>query len=306
VAEALIVLVGALAFDLLLGEPPSRLHPVVWVGRFHSALRRFAPRAPAAAFVFGLGMALAGPVLFGLGAWWLMSLLASAVAALRIAAGIYLLKSAFAVRGLASAALDVERALGRDDLPAARHALRSLVSRDTSRLGSAALAGAAIESVAENASDSVVAPLFYFAIAGVPGALAYRAINTLDAMIGYRGETEWLGKAAARLDDLANLAPARITALLLAMASRAGGGSAGRAMAIWMRDRRQTESPNAGGPMAAMAGALEVELVKVGAYQLGAGLRSPGARDVRRAVRIFATATGLAFALTAGISHLLR
>jgi adenosylcobinamide-phosphate synthase len=278
---------------------------VVWMGRFQVGLRRFAPAAPAGAFVFGLLMALAGPLVFGLGAWWMLSALALGIAPLRIAAGIYLLKSAFAVRGLGKAALDVERALGENDLPAARHALRSLVSRDTSQLPPHGLAGAAIESVAENASDSVVAPLFYFAIAGIPGALAYRAINTLDAMIGYRGgDTEWLGKAAARLDDLANLVPARITALLLAMASRAGGGSAGRAMAVWMRDRRETESPNAGRPMAAMAGALGVELAKVGAYRLGAGLRSPEARDVGRAVRIFAVATGLAFALIAALSLL--
>jgi len=155
---------------------------------------------------------------------------------------------------------------------------------------------AAIESVAENASDSVVAPLFYYVVGGVPAALAYRAINTLDAMIGYRGETEWLGKAAARLDDAANFIPARLTALLLAVASGAGGGSPARALALWLRDARKTESPNAGRPMAAMAGALGVELSKRGAYVLGAGLRAPAAADVRRAVRIFAVAVALAAA----------
>ena len=230
-------------------------------------------------------MALAGPLVFGLGSWWALSLLAVAAFPLRIIVAIFLLKSAFAARALAAAAGAVRRPLEHDDLPAARAALRSLVSRDTADLPAPEIAGAAIESVAENASDSVVAPLFYYVVGGVPAALAYRAVNTLDAMIGYRGETEWLGKAAARLDDAANFIPARITALLLAAASGAGGGSPMRAFALWFRDGRKTESPNAGRPMAAMAGALGVELSKRGAYVLGAGMRAPVAADLRRAIR---------------------
>jgi adenosylcobinamide-phosphate synthase len=303
VPDSLIVIAAALAFDLVLGEPPARLHPVVWLGRLQSALRRLAPApatAPAAAvFLFGLFMAAAGPLVFGLGTWWLLSLLA--LAPLRIAVAVYVLKSAFAIRALGAAAHAAQRALHADDLPAARQALRSLVSRDTSQLAPDALAGAAIESVAENTSDSVVAPLFYYAIGGVPGAIAYRAINTLDAMIGYHGETEWLGKAAARLDDLANFVPARITALLLCLASPLGGGSVRRAFALWMRDGAKTESPNAGRPMAAMAGALAVALSKDGAYRLGAGLRAPEARDVARALRIFGGATAMALVLLVAV-----
>src|SRR4029077_18938603 len=109
-----------------------------------------------------------------------------------------------------------------------------------------------------------------------------------------RGETEWLGKAAARLDDPANFIPARLTALLLAVASGAGGGSPLRGFALWFRDGRKTESPNAGRPMAAVAGALGVELSKRGAYVLGAGMRAPTAADLRRALRIFAGAVALA------------
>jgi len=131
----------------------------------------------------------------------------------------------------------------------------------------------------------------------VPGALAYRAINTLDAMIGYRGELEWLGKAAARLDDLANLLPARATALLLALAAPLARGSVARAVAVWARDRGLTESPNAGHPMAAMAGALGVELEKTGQYRLGAGLREPAAADIERAVRVMLGAAVIAAAL---------
>lgn len=288
------VLLAALALDLLAGEPPTRVHPVVWMGNLQKALRRLAPRRPAPALLWGGLMALAGPVLFGGGAALLLAHVGS-VAEWLLA--VYLLKSSFAVRGLAGAARGVRRALAADDLPGARLALRSLVSRDATSLTPAQMAAAAIESVAENCSDSIVAPLVFYVAGGVPAALAYRAINTLDAMIGYRGELEWLGKAAARLDDVANLLPARLTALLLMLASPAGGGSRGRAIATWARDSSLTASPNAGHPMAAMAGALGVELEKPGAYRLGAGFRTPDGRDITRAVRIMAGAAALAVAL---------
>jgi adenosylcobinamide-phosphate synthase len=128
---------------------------------------------------------------------------------------------------------------------------------------------ATIESVAENASDSFVAPLFWFALLGLPGAVFYRAVNTLDAMIGYRGKYEWLGKTAARLDDALNFVPARITAGLLLAAAWLQRRDVRRAMRILARDGSRTETPNAGRPMAAMAGVLGVELTKPGHYRLG-------------------------------------
>ena len=288
------ILLAALAVDLVLGEPPARLHPVVWMGRLQSALRRRAPERPLPALLWGAFMATVGPCLFG-GLAWLALRHTHGVAHWLLA--VFLLKSAFAIRALARAGWDVSRPLAAGNLDAARAALGGLVSRDTKSLAPPLVAAAAVESVAENASDSIVAPLFFYAIAGVPGALAYRAINTLDAMIGYRGPLEWLGKVAARLDDLANLVPARVTALLLALAAPLGRGSFGRAVAIWARDRRTTESPNAGHPMATMAGALGVELEKTGHYRLGAGLRAPTAVDVDRAVRVMLGAAALAAAL---------
>jgi len=210
---------------------------------------------------------------------------------------VYLLKSTFAVRGLAAAALRARHRLAHHDAEGARCALASLVSRDTATLTPSLISAAAIESVAENCSDSIVAPLLFYVVGGVPAAVAYRAINTLDAMIGYRGELEWLGKAAARLDDLVNLVPARLTALLLAAAAPLARGSVVRAFVTWARDRARTESPNAGHPMAAMAGALGVVLEKRGAYRLGGGLRAPGADDIARAVRVMAGAAALMTAL---------
>jgi adenosylcobinamide-phosphate synthase len=300
-SDGVTILLGAPALDLAFGEPPGWLHPVVWMGRVQGALRRRAPRRPVPAFLWGAFMAAVGPCVFG-GLTWLA--LAQTHGVARWLLAVFLLKSAFAVRALATAGRGVARPLAAGNLDAARAALRNLVSRETRSLTTPLVAAAAVESVAENASDSFVAPLFFFAIAGVPGAVAYRAVNTLDAMIGYRGELEWLGKAAARLDDLANLVPARVTALLLALASPLGRGSIARAVAIWARDRRLTESPNAGHPMATMAGALGVELEKAGHYRLGRGLRAAMPADIDRAVRIMLGAAALAFALVAlGIVH---
>jgi len=165
VSHALIVLGGALAMDALLGEPPARFHPVVWMGRLQRALRRWAPAQPTPAFLYGAGMAAIGPLVFGLGSAALIGALAR-WPLIQIVVEAYLFKSAFAVRALAAAALEVRVALLQGDLAAARLALRSLVSRDTSALPAPLLAAAAVESVAENASDSLVAPLLYYALLG--------------------------------------------------------------------------------------------------------------------------------------------
>jgi adenosylcobinamide-phosphate synthase len=296
----LLVLASAIAFDLTVGEPPNAVHPVVWMGRLLRALRRFAPRDRAAAFLWGCFMALTGPLLFGGGAWLILRALAPWPLA-QLAVEIYLLKSAFAWRALASAALVVQRALAAGDLSTARVAVRSLVSRDPSSLSPALVAAAAVESVAENTSDSLVAPLFYFLVGGVPAALAYRAGNTLDAMIGYHGETEWLGKAAARLDDAANLVPARLTAALLVAASAVAGAAPRAALRVWLRDGGRTESPNAGRPMAAMAGALGVQLEKVGHYRLGEDGALPSPAAIARAVTIMNVASAFAAVAVAAI-----
>jgi adenosylcobinamide-phosphate synthase len=298
--HALAVLGGALAVDVFVGEPPAALHPVVWMGRLQRRLRRRAPTRPAPAFVYGCALAALGPLVFGGGAWMVLRV-ASPWPWLQLGLAIWLLKSAFAIRALGVAALTVARALAAGDLAAARQGLRSLVSRDTAALSEPLLAAAAIESVAENTSDSLVAPLCFFVVAGVPGAIAYRACNTLDAMIGYHGETEWLGKAAARLDDAANLVPARLTAALLVVATALTGGATAEALRIWWRDGGRTESPNAGRPMAAMAGALDVQLEKVGHYRLGDGKGALGASSIARAVGLMYVACALAAAGAAAL-----
>jgi adenosylcobinamide-phosphate synthase len=300
-APALVVLLAA-AMDVALGEPPARLHPVVWIGSLVERLRRTAPgHGPRTQLAWGAAVALIVPALCATGALALLGVLAPSPFATCVA-GALVLKPCFAIRALGEAGRTVGRALAAGELDAARFHLRSLCSRDPSALSAGEIAAGAVESLAENTSDSVVAPLFYYALFGVPGAIAYRAINTLDAMLGYRGELEYLGKAAARLDDVANWVPARLTAGLLLVAGAPAGGDLRRGLRILRRDGGRTASPNAGRPMAAMAGLLGVALTKPGHYRLGDAEAPLDARTIARAWRICAGAAALAVAGAAAVA----
>jgi adenosylcobinamide-phosphate synthase len=215
-----------------------------------------------------------------------------------VVAAAALLKASLSYRQLEDEALAVADLLDQKRLAEAARSLRALVSRDTSALPPELLVSATVESIAENLSDSVVAPLFSFALCGVPGALAYRVINTLDAMIGYHGAYENLGKVAARLDDVVNFVPARLTAALLALAACLAREEGRGAITTALAQHGRTESPNAGWPMAAMAGALGVELEKVGHYRLGVDQVRLEPSTIRRAVRIARVAAAGAAILT--------
>jgi adenosylcobinamide-phosphate synthase len=290
------ILFLALILDLALGDPPNAWHPVAGMGAAIATAKRHAPgRGRLLALLYGAGVALGGAVtLSGVGCWltWRLARLPQSWRGLAQAGA---LKMTLSLRGLAVAAGEVQAALDAGDLAEARRLLSwHLVSRDTSALSAAQVAAAAVESVAENASDSLVAPLFYYAVGGLPAALAYRFLNTADAMLGYRDpQHEWLGKAPARLDDLANLVPSRLTAAAFVLASPLVDLDAAGAWRVWRRDAGKTASPNAGHPMSAAAGALGVELEKVGHYCLGAGGRDATPADIRQALRLVAVATAL-------------
>ena len=280
---------AALALDLLVGEPPARVHPVVWMGRLIGWLESRAPSAPRPQLLYGVGL-VAAPALGAALGGVAVRLVRPRV--LRTLLTVWLLKTAFSVRALLEAGEAVEDRLASDDLDGAREALRSLVSRERTTLDRAHVASAATESAAENLADSYVAPLLWYAIGGLPAALAYRAINTADAMVGYRGRLEYLGKASARCDDVASYVPSRASALALAAAAPLVGLSGRDAIAVMRRDGRATASPNAGWPMATAAGALGVWLEKPGHYRLGGG-RDPQASDIRAARRLVFAAAGL-------------
>lgn len=277
-----VILGVAFALDATWGEPPNALHPVVWMGRAIAPLKRCAGARPLVALLIGTLYALL--VAFGFAAlFWAVEAGLSAQPVLRAAFVVYGLFGCFALKGLVAAGDQVRKALAASDLVQARVGLSSLCSRDAQDLSASEVAGASIESLTENLSDSVVAPLFFFVLFGLPGAVFYRAANTMDAMVGYRGRFEYVGKAAARLDDLLNLVPARLSALLLLCAGACTGQDVRRGFAIWLRDKSRTESPNAGHPMAMGAGLLGVRLDKRAVYTLGAELAEPDASAVARA-----------------------
>ena len=296
----------AFAIDRSWGEPPARLHPVVCTGRYLGwAGRRIAPAVPGAASR-PLRSLVAGALALGVGAC-ATTLLAMALQAwLRrlppwwgVVGTALALKPLFSWRRLREECGAVEAALARS-LDEGRQQLARLVSRDAAQLDAVQVRESAVESLAENLNDSVVAPVFWFVLLGLPGAALYRFANTADAMWGYRGarggrEWEWAGKCAARADDLLSWAPARLRALLIAAA--AGGLS-------WRRLRaeaRHTTSPNSGWPMAAMALALRVRLSKPGVYVLHAGAPAPAAAHARRAQRIAGRAVGQLLVLASAV-----
>ncbi len=290
----------ALVLDVIVGDPPNRFHPVAWFGSLANVAKRrlFQPAGPPLEQLLAGTLGTLALIMVAVGLP-MMALIALPFAKALLAA--LLLKASFALRALVAAGARMRHALQASDLDAARAGLGHLCSRSPDDLAPQELAGATIESLAENLSDSFVAPLFYFALFGLPGALAYRAANTLDAMFGYRGKYEWFGKTPARLDDLLNLVPARLTALLLLIAGRLLGHPAARAIGIWRRDCRKTPSPNAGHPMAMMAGLLNVQLDKRGVYALGDAGSPAGPQEISQAIRIMQAAAAL-FALALLVS----
>jgi adenosylcobinamide-phosphate synthase len=292
-----VVLAAAFVLDAVVGEPWTPLHPVVWMGRAIAPLKRVALSNAALEFVVG---ALYTAIITGgfAAAVWFGERALAHVPWLAGAFEVYLLLGCFALKGLVAAGDGVRKALDADDLAAARRGLASLCSRDAEQLDARELAGAAIESLTENTSDSVVAPLFYYVLFGLPGAIFYRAVNTMDAMVGYHGRFEYLGKVAARLDDLLNIVPARLTAIGLALAGAVLRLDVGTGLRVWWRDRGATESPNAGHPMAMGAGLLGVQLDKRHSYVLGGGLAAPDGRALRQ-TQSLVRLTGWIFAAVA-------
>jgi len=294
-------LLFAFCLDRWFGEPAQRWHPVVWMGKYLGWMGGWiAPRVqlPAPnwrAFWAGALAWYGGATLVGLAAFvlqWGLLQLHPALAGLLLGV---LLKPMLSWRMLRAEVTDVETALTRS-LDAGRMQLGRLVSREVMQLDEAQVRESAIESLAENLNDSVVAPVFWFVVAGLPGAVIYRFANTADAMWGYKGfragaDWEWAGKWAARADDVLSWIPARITALLIA--APAGG----LPFARLRREAGVTPSPNSGWPMAAMALALGVRLRKPGAYALNETAESPDAGATARSLKLADYAVAMLLAL---------
>ncbi|QDV14795.1 cobalamin biosynthesis protein [Rosistilla oblonga] len=309
------VILIAVLLDVRWGEPPNRFHPVVWMGSLIAWAKKRCPgdcenrNGNKLRFLWGIAIVVVGSCLVGLVGWIIQ------VGSSRMIAGEFfqkpfawvivvlvqalVLKSCFGISALYRAGQSVFEALSQEDIPRARTQLAyHLVSRDVEHLSASQISAAAIESVAENTSDSIVAPLFFYVTAGLPGVLIYRFANTCDAMLGYRTtELEWLGKPAARFDDLLNLIPARITAVLMIAANNPFRREASSALKTWLRDARATASPNAGHPMSVAAGLLEVCLEKRNHYRLGWEFPPPTRADISQMLVLFRRTVWLAVIL---------
>jgi len=304
--------------DLLLGDPAWMPHPVVYMGKvitwYERRLRGRFPETARGAFASGLILALALPLgTLGL-SWGLIALLRRVHPALGFCLSVFWGWQALALRDMKKESSNVYRTLETGTLAEARQAVGRIVGRDTDRLEEPGVIRATVETVAESFSVGLIAPLCYLLLGGAPLALCYKAINTMDSMIGYRNERYlYFGRAAARLDDGANYIPARISALLLILAAGLCGLDPKGAMRIWRRDRRNHASPNSAQTESAMAGALGVQLGGPAWYfgelyrkpTIGDSIRPVERADILRANRMLYTGGVLGILLLGAVRVLM-
>ena len=301
----LAVLIVAVVLEMVGREPPKWLHPTVWIGRTVTIAEAHASTSRNGGFIIGVMILLLVTGFWGGAAYFAAAGLRDVHQVAYILVGGFLLKTTFSVKMLHQTAARVRELLTAGDMAGVRAQMSSLVSRDPSQLTAEQATAATVESVSENIADSIIGPWLAFALFGLPGAVAYRAINTLDSMIGYHGRYEYLGKASARFDDLVNLIPSRLAGLLLVVASLVlPGQKASDAWRIMLRDHGKTESPNAGWTMSGMAGALGVELEKADHYRLGDATRQVEPEDITRTVRTMYVVAGAGLLLALGITYL--
>lgn len=256
--------------DLIFGDPYWFPHPVRFIGKFiiffERQIRRFA-HSKVSEKIGGFILAGATVTVSYLVVWFLLKLSSSINESLFHIVNIVLIYTTLATRSLGDEAMKVYRYIIDGDLTNARKALSYIVGRDTDKLDVQGICRAVVETVAENTSDGIIAPLFYLFLGGTPISIVYKAINTLDSMVGYKNERYInLGMASARLDDIANYIPARITALLIVIASLIVRLNPKRSLFIMIRDGRNNPSPNSGYPEASMAGALGIQLGGLSSY----------------------------------------
>ena len=278
ILEGIIIVGFALLLDFLIGDPKTKYHPTAWIGKLIAVLVPFSRNNSPKKELFG-GILIVFTVVvivstllvaldFGI------SLLTIDIVSLvvSIVVGSILLKTTIAIRGMQKHALSVVDALEKDDLDSARNHLSMIVKRNTKNLDKNHISSAVLESVSENTVDGVTGPLFYYAIFGLPGAFVYRAINTIDSMIGYKTSLfRNIGWFGANCDTILNYIPSRLTGLVMILSALILGYNWKESFYIMKRDGRKLESPNAGFPIAALAGALGTKLEKINYYAVGDG-----------------------------------
>jgi len=278
ILESIVIVGFALLLDFSVGDPKTKYHPTAWMGKLIASLVPFTKSNSARKELLG-GILLVSVIVIIVSTLLVVldvgiSLLTTDIVSLivSIAIGSILLKTTIAIRGMQKHALAVVNAVEEGDLDSARNHLSMIVKRDTKNLDKNHILSGVLESVSENTVDGVTGPLFYYAIFGLPGAFVYRAINTIDSMIGYKTtlfkNVGWFG---AKCDTVLNYAPSRLTGLVMILGALILGYNWKESLYIMRRDSRKLESHNAGFPMAALAGALGTRLEKMNYYTIGNG-----------------------------------
>ena len=303
-----IILFAAFILDLIFGDPGGLPHLVVFMGRLIKGAegilyKVFAPkeeedRDKCKKYLMGI-MLFAAVTVIGTAIPYLAVYLAGRINRyLCYALSVFICFQLLAARSLFTETMKVYRALKNDDTDSARLAVSMIVGRDTDRLDKEGIIKAAVETVAENTSDGIVAPMFYMMLFGLPGMLFYKAVNTLDSMVGYKNERYlYFGRFSARMDDILNFIPARLSGIIMVWASGLNGYDARKSMHVFLRDRKNHSSPNSAHTEAAMAGALEIMLGGDAYYfgnlyrkpTIGDDIRRPDTEDIRNACKIMLT-----------------
>ena len=278
ILEGIVIVGFALLLDFLIGDPKTKYHPTAWIGKLIAVLVPFTRNNSPKKELFGgilivfIVVAIVSTLLVALD--FGISLLTIDIVSLvvSIVVGSILLKTTIAIRGMQKHALSVVDALEKDDLDSARNHLSMIVKRNTKHLDKNHISSAVLESVSENTVDGITGPLFYYAIFGLPGAFVYRAINTIDSMVGYKTSLfRNIGWFGANCDTILNYIPSRLTGLVMILSALILGYNWKESFYIMRRDGKKLESPNAGFPIAALAGALGTKLEKINYYAVGDG-----------------------------------
>jgi adenosylcobinamide-phosphate synthase len=271
IVDAILIFILAFLIDATFGEYPDRAHPTIGIGKIIKHLKFKAKSLnPKIEKINGILLSLTAILVVSLPMVLLFWIRQSFGSIPYIILGAVLLKATFAVKGMGYYTKPISKALKKGDLAKARKWLPFIVRRDPNELNEKQIISAAVESIAESTTDGITSPFFYYALFGVPGAFAYRVINTLDSMVGYKTLAyKNIGWFSAKLDTLANYIPSRLTAILMVIASGIVRENMSESWRILKRDKNKTASPNAGWTISAMAGALNIQLEKQGYYVLG-------------------------------------
>ena len=302
--ESILIIGFAIILDLVVSDPRNRYHPTAWIGALISSLvPLFKNENPVFEKIGGVfvvliasGIVCSFLVIFSLkidiiGNDFLVTIITVVVGAI-------LLKTTIAIRGMEKHALAVVNALERDDIEDARVNLAMIVKRKTKNLDKKHILSGVLESISENTVDGVTGPIFYFSLFGLPGAFAYRVVNTIDSMIGYKTEMfKNIGWFGANCDKILNYLPSRLTAIIMVLSAFLIGIDWKQSYQIMKRDSRKTESPNAGYPMAALAGALGTKFEKIEHYAVGNGSVELSIQQVRSALTLMKVTTILFFGI---------